>query len=62
VSEDETPTRYLGMTLRVYTLTVETRERTYLPVSSPNPGNADINGPCSCPLCRTTQREAAEAR
>jgi len=55
---DETPTRYLGMTLRVYILNAETRERTYLPVSSPNPANASFNAPCSCPDCLTEQSEA----
>jgi len=49
---NETPTRFLGMTLRVYVLDVTTGERSYLPVSAPNPRNATFNAPCTCPRCQ----------
>jgi len=61
VTDDETPTRYLGLTIRVYSLNSATGERTYLPVSVPNSRNASFNGPCTCPECRTTQAGAVES-
>ena len=64
MSDNEIPRRYLTMTLRVYSINAETRERTYLPVSEPNPNNAGF-GPCSCPDCAQGQAartaEAAQA-
>ena len=58
---DETPARYLGMTLRVYRLNAATGERTYLAVSKPNKANTDWGPTCSCPRCNPpeTEQEAA---
>ena len=61
VSDHEIPRTYLSMRLRVYSLNVETGERTYLPVSEPGPANASFNGPCTCPECRTEHTDMEQA-
>ena len=52
MSDNETPTQYLTMTLRIHTINPDTGQRTYLPVSEPNVRNAAFDSPCSCPNCR----------